>query len=162
MIQPPRLPLTTEALPQQRLVEVIDLPAWPVHAEITVCLTWRPEEILPRRHPQRMLYLGTVEWAWMPLYSRFDAYYLQRGRHHWIAWIRDPFPNEAEDEWRIAAHAPRCGVTEEQVAVHLIAARWRAEAEERALDRFHLVSEEGVLRVPDWQAIAREVWPDAP
>jgi len=159
MIHTPHLPLTPDALPRQRLVEVVDLPAPPPH-DITVCLLWRPE-FLPKRLPRDMTYLGTVEWAWHPLSSRIDAYYLHRGRRHWIVHMRDPDPNEPEHEWMVAAYVQRGGVSAAQAATHLIAARWREEAEERALDRFHFIAEEGALRVPDWQAIARTVWTEA-
>jgi hypothetical protein len=161
MIRAPRLPMSLAALPRQQLVEVIDLPVWPEQVEITVCLFWRPKEILPRHQPRHMVYLGAVEWAWRPFSSRVDAYYLHRGRRHWIVYIRDPDPDEVEHEWTVAAYAPRHGVTAEKAAVHLVAARWRTEAEERDLDRFHFVAEEGALRVADWRAMAREVWDDA-
>jgi len=158
MIRKPNLPMTPIAVPRQRLVEVVTFPPWPDHARITDCLFWHPVNILPKRQPRCMHYLGAVEWAWHPLSSRADAYYLHRARRHWIVHIRDPDPNEPEDERMVAAYAPRCGVTAEEAAAHLIAARWCAEAEECGLDPFHFVSEEGDLSVADFRAIARMVW----
>ena len=158
MIRKPNLPMTPAAVPTQTLVEVVTLPPWPEQARISECVHWQPVDILPKRQPRSMQYLGAVEWAWHPLSSRADAYYLHRARGHWIVHIRDPDPNEPEDEWRVAAYAPRRGVTAEAAAAHLIAARWRAEAEDFGLDPFHFVSEEGDLSVANFRAIARMVW----
>lgn len=157
MIRKPNLPMTRAAVPRQRLVEDVTLPSWPEHARITDCLFWRPVDILPKRQPRCTDYLGAVEWAWHPLSSQADAYYLHRARRYWIVHIRDPDPNEPGDEWMVAAYAPRRGVSAEEAAVHLIASRWRTEAEECGLDPFHFVAEEGLLSVADYRAIARMV-----
>jgi hypothetical protein len=154
-----RLPLTPDQLPRQRLVEVVGLPAVPADFDPTVCLYWMPRDILPKVRPRRMTYLGTVEWAWNPMSSRVEAYFLHGARRHWVLWVLDPFPNEPEWAWQVAAYTPRRGVTAREAAHHLVIERWREEAEERALDHFHFVSEEGDLAVADWRAIGRAVWP---
>ena len=161
MTDHPRIPLTPDQLPRQRLVEVVDLPAAPAGFDPTVCLFWMPWDILPRRRPRRMSYLGMVEWAWNPMSSRLEAYFLQGTRRHWVVWIQDPFANEAEAEWQVAAYTPRRGVTAREAAHHLVMRRWHTEAAERSLDHFHWVSQEGDLAVADWMAIGRAVWPPA-
>jgi hypothetical protein len=118
-----------------------------------------PWEILPKARPRRMAYLGTVEWAWSPMSNRVEAYFLHRTRHHWVVWIRDPVPNDADSEWQVAAYTPRRGVTAREAAHLLVVARWRLEADERCLDHFHWVSDEGDLAVAEWMAIGRAVWP---
>jgi hypothetical protein len=158
MIRSPKLPLTTAALPAQRLVEVVELPPEPDPFEVTVCLDAHPTEILPKRRPRNLTYLGMVEWAWSPLSSRLEACYLHRGRRHWIVYFRDPVPNAPDEAWRVAAHVPRGGIPADVAATYLLIARWRAEAEEQHLDRFHFVGEEGVFGVAHWHAIARAVW----
>jgi hypothetical protein len=155
----PRIPLTPDQLPQQRVVAVVDLPAMPRTFDPTVCLHWMPWEILPKARPRRMAYLGTVEWAWGPMSNRVEAYFLHRSRHHWVVWIRDPVPNDADSEWQVAAYTPRRGVTAREAAQLLVVARWRLEADERFLDHFHWVSDEGDLAVAEWMAIGRAVWP---
>lgn len=159
MTRQPRIPLTPDQLPPQRLVEVVDLPPAPPGLDPTVCLFWMPGDILPKRRPRRMAYLGTVEWAWNPMSNRVEAYFLHGARRHWVLWIQDPFPNEPEAAWQVAAYTPRRDVTAREAAHHLVMARWREEAEERFLDHFHFVSEEGDLKAADWRAIGRAVWP---
>ena len=154
----PKIPLRPDQLPQQRLAEVVGLPAAPASFDPTVCLFWMPWDILPRRRPPRMTYLGMVEWAWSPMSSRIEAYFLHRGRRHWVLWIQDPSPTDAGTAWQVASYAPRHGVTAREAAHHLVVERWRAEACERFLDHFHWVADEGNLAVADWMAIGRTVW----
>jgi hypothetical protein len=106
-----------------------------------------------------MDYLGTVEWAWNPMSSRIESYYLHAARRHWVLWKRDPFPNDEAYRWLVAAYAPRAGVAASTAARHLLVAAWEAEAAERYLDHFHWIAEVGQLDVPDWMAIGRAVWP---
>lgn len=82
MTRRPRIPMTPDQLPRQRLVEVVDLPAAPEGLAPTVCLYWMPWDILPKTRPRRMAYFGTVEWAWNPMSYRVDSYFLHRARHH--------------------------------------------------------------------------------
>lgn len=49
------------------------------------------------------------------------------------------------------------GATAEHEAAHIIASRWRAEAEEYDLDPINSVAEESLLSVADLRAIARKV-----
>jgi hypothetical protein len=162
MTKHPAIPLTVEGLPQQRLVEVVDLPEVPAAFDPTACLYWMPWDILPRHRPRRMTYLGTLEWAWSPMSSRVELYFLHGARRHWVVWIQDPFANDVEAEWQVAAYTPRRGVTAQEAAHHLVVARWQTEAEECDLDHFHWVSREGDLAVAEWRAIGRAVWPPAP
>jgi hypothetical protein len=159
MTRHPSLPLTPEQLPRQRLVEVVDLPSVPAEFEPTVCLFWMPDDILPKTRPRKMGFLGTVEWAWAPGASRIETYWLHAARRHWVVWMQDrDWTNDPEYQWQVAAYVSRAGVTPEQAAPHLIAARWREERDERELDHFHFVSNEGALTVPVWMAIGRAVW----
>jgi hypothetical protein len=155
----PPLPMSPDQLPVQRLVEVVDLPSVPDSFAPTVCLFWMPDDILPKRRPRKMTFLGTIEWAWGPMSSRVETYWLHRAKRHWVVWIEDrDWTNDPDYKWQVAAYVERDGVSAEAAAPHLIAARWQQEQEERELDHFHFVSNEGALAVPEWMAIGREVW----
>jgi hypothetical protein len=153
------LPMTPDQLPEQRLVEVVALPKVPDSFEPIPCLFFVPDHILPRKLPREMTFLGTVEWAWGPRSSRIETYWLHRARRHWVVWIEDrDWTNDPEYKWQVAAYAKRTGVSAEAAVPHLILARWELEMEERQLDHFHFVSNEGMLTVPAWMAIGRAVW----
>jgi hypothetical protein len=153
-----RIPFTPDQLPQQRLVEVVCPPAAPEAFDPRVCLFCVPQDILPKRRPRRMTYLGMVEWAWSPMSSRIEAYFLNATRRHWVLWTRNPAPDDTDTAWQVAAYAPRRGVLAREAAHHLVVERWRAEACERFLDHFHWVADEGELTVAEWMAIGRAVW----
>lgn len=157
MIEHPGIPMSPSQLPQQRLVEVVDLPDRPETFEPVICYGYNPEQILPKRRPRTLLFLGAAEWAWSPMHSRIEAYYLHRGRAHWITYHRDLASCDAEYTWTTGAYVYRRGIDLRQAAVHLMIARWRYEAE-NGLDAFHSLTREGFLSVADWRAIAREVW----
>lgn len=155
----PPLPMTPDQLPEQRLVEVVDLPKVPGGFAPIPCLFSMPDHILPKRRPREMTFLGTVEWASGPMSSRIETYWLHRARKHWIIWIEDrDWTNYPAYKWQVAAYVERRGVSGEAATPHLIAARWELEMRERYLDHFHFVSNEGALSVPEWTAIVRAVW----
>lgn len=144
-------------LPQQRIVEVVDLPDLPDHSEPVVCYGWEPKGIGPKRLPREMIFLGGAEWAWSPMHNRIEVYYLHRSRHHWITYHKDLEAEDKEFEWLMGAYVARRGVDERQAAFHLMAAHWRYEADE-GLDEFHWLTHDGFLNAADWRAIARAVW----
>jgi hypothetical protein len=39
-------------------------------------------------------FICTIEWSWSPLNERKESYYLQRGRTHWILWLK-----RYDDNW---------------------------------------------------------------
>ena len=145
---------------EESIPKVSVLPEVPSPFEPVVCYGWDPEEILPKRRPRNMLFLGATEWSWSPWHGRCDAYYLHRGRHHWITYIRDLDPNEPEFAWMTGAFVEKRGITARQAACHLMIARWREEVLEGDLDPFHLLNCEGFLSETDWFSIGEEVWPE--
>jgi hypothetical protein len=159
MMSAPTVPLTVDLLPLQRVHEVVDLPPLPAFAEVEACLDGAPAYVVPKHRPRNMTCLGIVEWAWSPMSSRLDMYFLHAARRHWLLWIRDPLAGVAEYEWRVTAYARRPGLSRHVAATHLLVALWKEEAAERHLDHFHWISAEGELAVADWMAIGRAVWP---
>lgn len=155
----PALPVTPNQLPKQRLVQVVDLPKVPTSFAPIPCLFFMPDHILPKKRPREMTFLGTIEWAWGPMSSRIESYWLHCARRHWVVWIEDrDWTNDPEYKWQVAAYVERRGVSAKAAASHLVLDRWALELEERQLDHFSFVSIEGALSVPQWMAIGREVW----
>jgi len=158
MTDKPRIAMTPGELPDQRIHEVVNLPPEPEGFEPVGCYGWEPEEIMPKNRPRDMLYLGSLEWAWGPMHGRIEAYFLHRGRTYWLLYTQDLDPNEPEFAWMVAAFGNRKDVDERQAAVHLVVAKWREEVIQGGLDHFHWINQDGYLSVPEWMAIAREVW----
>ena len=92
------------------------------------------------------------------MHNRLDAYYLHRGRKHWILWSRNWDDNWGQWGWAAAACVVRRNVSEQQAAVHLLIEFWKEEAEENSVDHFHWINEDGYLSVPEMATIARVVW----
>ena len=75
----PSIPMSPSALPQQRVVEVIDLPSCPNN--IDICLYMAHKRKMPRLPSRRAKYLCQAEWAWSPMHSRISSYYIHRGHN---------------------------------------------------------------------------------
>ena len=86
MTNKPRIPMSPDELPQQRIHEVITLPPRPEPFDCHIGYSQFPKGSLPSSTPSNMTYLAQVEWAWSPMHNRLDAYYLHRGRTHWSLW----------------------------------------------------------------------------
>ena len=88
MIREPKIPMSPEELPQQRIHEVVALPKRPAEFDCKVGYGCSPKGGLPKNAPIKSTYLCQVEWAWSPAHNRLDAYYLHRGRSHWSLWTK--------------------------------------------------------------------------
>ena len=161
MASAPKIPMSPEALPPQRLYLVPDFPQTP--------LDWQPDlgdrvPGLQPRMPRTARYVAQVEWSWSPLHGRIDAYHLSlsSARDRWVLWCSffDQFNWKFVDT-HIAASAPRAGLQGADAAVLLLQAYWAAEADnENELDTFHWINEEGLLGAGQLKEIARRVWQD--
>jgi hypothetical protein len=150
--------MSPDALPQQRIHEVVELPERPAKFDCHVGYGVFPKGALPKNIPTISTYLCQVEWAWSPMHNRLDAYYLHRGQTHWSLWFK--YWDDNEGEWgQIAVGCVhRQGVNQRQAAVYLLLEFWTSEAEESSVDEFHWINEDGYLSISDLAAIAREVW----
>lgn len=158
MTREPKIPMSPAELPQQRVHEVVTLPAKPEPFDCSVGYRQFPKGSLPTGTPSNMTWLCQVEWAWSPMNNRLDAYYLHRGRTHWSLWSR-----YWDDNWgRWSEMAIGCvhrrGVSQKQAAVYLLLEFWIDEVAENYLDEFHWINEERYLSVAELAAIARKVW----
>lgn len=156
MIQKPMIPMTPEVLPKQRVYEVVDLPERPAGLTVEIGY-YLVGNGVPQRPSRDADYLGQCEWAWSPMHSRIDAYYLHRGRTHWSLWWRF-VDDDGGWTWCAVASCQRTDVSRQQAAVYLLMDYWRSEARTNNLDEFHWINETGLLSVAELMAIAREVW----
>ncbi len=111
MASDPIIPMSPDELPQQRIHEVVSLPERPKPFDCHVGYGGVPEDIIPKQAARTSIYLCQVEWAWSPMHNRLDAYYLHRGRSHWLLWTRYWDDNWGKWEWIVAACVPKKDVT---------------------------------------------------
>jgi len=158
----PKIPLTPEEAPQQRLVPVVSLPKRPLsfHGKCDF-IDPTPDKVRPKGTPRNTTYLGSVEWAWGPGNSRFDSYYLNPRKKYWLLWIRWRDYNNCNQSWKwtLYAYSPKKGADEIAAAICLLQDAWTAEARAYGLDHYFLIDDTGLLSVAAFAAIARNVWP---
>ena len=158
MSRKPRIPMTPDALPQQRVYLVRGLPrpplGWATLAEDKL------QRLAPTTMPRSARYLGQVEWAWSPMHSRISGYYLSmdRSHRHWVLWDR-PY----DDNWGrwmepcAVAAARRCAADANTAAKLLLVHTWSLERDD-GLDQFHWVGEAAFLEAGEFNEIAAAVW----
>jgi hypothetical protein len=66
MIREPKIPMSPEDLPQQRIHEVVTLPKRPEEFDCQVGYELFPYGKLPKNALTNSTYLCQVEWAWFP------------------------------------------------------------------------------------------------
>jgi len=147
-------------LPQQRLVQVVDLPARPTPFRFQVGYDGFPAGMLPKQGvPRSPRYLFQCEWAESPGNGSLEAFYLHGRRRHWLLWLR--YLDDNEDPWRwrwvLIGYCQRNGVLEKAAAIHLTLEYWASTTSDHAAFQppFEWLNEEGFLRIADIQAIAR-------
>lgn len=157
----PRIPMSPEQLPHQRLDAVTELPPRPSPFESVIGWNAVPDSAAPKRGPRNAEYLGQLEWAWGPRHERLDAYYIHRGRKYWVLWIYAYDDNWSEWNWLPVGCVPLSQASQTEAAVHLMldVLSWQRDYEN--LDCFHWINEEGLLGVEEWQAVSRAVWRNA-
>ena len=160
MSKQPTIPMSPTQLPQQRVYEVVDLPKRPKSFDCRVGYGCSPRDGLPKTGLDHAAYLCQVEWAWSPMHSRLDAYYLHRGRSEWSLWSK--FWDDDWDRWEHIGIGTvgRRGVSQTQAGVYLLIAFWRQEITDSSLDQFHWINEAVELSVAQLGAMAREIWGD--
>jgi hypothetical protein len=99
MTQTPVIPMSPDQLPQQRIHEVVGLIQRPDPFKFSVGYGSVPENARGKGTPKSAAYLAQVEWAWSPMHNRLDAYYLHRGRRHWVLLSQYWDDNWGKWEW---------------------------------------------------------------
>ena len=154
------IPMSPEALPQQRLNEVVGFPPRPDGLDVSVEYIDSLGKEYPKGTPRKHTFVCSVEWAWSPAHNRIDNYYLNPKPKHWLLWN-----NWVNDRvwpwtwnWDVMAFAPRIDADEVTIATHMVMETWRVLAAHDTIDHYHWINNTGCLDVEQVQAIAREVW----
>jgi hypothetical protein len=111
--------------------------------------------------PEAAIYLGALEWAWSPVHSRLDSYYLSRTDAYWL--IYQHYLEDGGEEWTWEWR-PYAFSTYFESPDLLAIAYWmihdllKIEAESQNLDSFHLISGEGMLTVGHFKMIDQRIW----
>ena len=153
------IPISADQLPQQRISEVISMPPRPkgliTYSEF---IDYYPD--YPVSTPRKTLFLGGVEWAWSPMHSRIDNYYLNAKPKYWVIWNHWLNDNETPWHWQwdIFAYAPKIKGDEKSIAMHMLKETWQMDKLHNYVDEFHWINSTGLFSVSDFAAIAREVW----
>lgn len=159
MAASPKIPMSAESLPKQRLTLVPEYSQAPKGWHVQM---GDSAPGLPARMPRSSRYVAQVEWSWSPLHGRIDAYHLSlnRGRDRWVLWVS----YFDQTSWRfegthIGASAPRAGLQDTDASMLLLQAYWADDASNaNELDAFHWINEEGMLGSGHLREIERRVW----
>jgi hypothetical protein len=154
----PSIPMSPDQLPQQRIVPVASIPARPNPFDAFVGWNEKPDGVVLANGPSNPEYLGQVEWAWSRMKNRVDAYYISRGRSHWMLWLYSYDDNWGKWDWLPIGYVPRKNISLDQAAFHLLIDFWRWDKEKGDLDHYHWLNEEGYLDASQWRTIALLVW----
>jgi hypothetical protein len=153
----PKIPMSAEELPQQRINEVVDLPPRPEGLEIEVGYGVDYEAAFSvRLAPRLPVMLVQVEWAESPVNYGLNAFYIEGRRRHWLLWNRWFDENDWTPRWRwsLSGYCARKNVERKTAGIHLLLAFWAAE-KGTADGEFDWINEEGLLSVEDVRAMAR-------
>jgi hypothetical protein len=109
-------------------------------------------------------FLCTIEWSWSPANYRNESYYLQRRRTHWVLWVKHH--GDVEEWYPKPIAIARCQRGEgfaqdyKAAAMILLAAVLTEEIRQYGseLDRFHAITDAGLLSIKDLQVVAETVW----
>ena len=103
----PSIPMSPDQLPQQRIVPVASIPARPNPFDAVIGWNEKPDGVVLANGPRNPEYLGQVEWAWSRMNNRVDAYYISRGRSHWMLWLYSYDDNWGKWDWLPIGYVPR-------------------------------------------------------
>ena len=160
----PTVPMSPDALPQQRVIAVRDLPPRPERLVFQHEGQPRPKALERVTFPREATFLCQTEWAWSPMHNAIHSHYLSARRDYWLIWVRWLDDEYWPPRWRwwFQGWARRQrGVDERTAAFHLLADCWREQRDSQGYDHFHWINEEGEFDAADLAAIGRLVWPAA-
>lgn len=146
--------------PIEYLYEVRPIPPRPRGLESVSAWdsTWPsgvPEE------PERVLYLGALEWSWSPAHSRFDSYYLSYTNDYWLIYLHEYSDGmDSYWEWYPYTASPRVDGDVRDIGFWMVHDLLLADARVHEVDRYHIVSAQGLLTVGDFTEIGNLVWND--
>ncbi len=154
------IPMSPDELPQQQINEVVDLPPRPDGLDVSIEALNSMGKDYPKGSPRKLSSICSVEWAWSPVHSRIDNYYLNTRKKHFILydnWLNDGVSPWGWN-WTVLAWAPKIEADEHAVAAHMLSDLWKYIAENDYVDHYHWINDSGCLSVEETQALARKVW----
>ena len=154
--------------PYQRPPGFVQYDILPPRPESLICTSFfnrnLPAGYRAPRYMGESTFLGMVEWSWAFLHNRLDTYYLSKNKKgtHWILWLRD-FDECAQalaPRWQAMKIAFCLAAEVEPVvaACYLLKEAWELEVDQWDTDRFHSVTQDGMLSSVLLETIADEVW----
>ena len=146
------------SLPQQRIVGMPDAFERPDPFESVIGMDEKPPGVRYPKGPYNPDYLGHVEWASNLI--RVVAFYLQRGRRHWVLWEYWYDDNWERWEWTSVGYVPRGQANKREAAIHLMIDYWRAERSNRNLEHYGWINETGYFSAGEWRTVGLSVWPE--
>ena len=154
------VPMLPEQIPQQKLNEVVSLPAKPNDLRVYVDNDVPLQNNRPVAWPRKLIYLCGVEWAWSPAHNRMDHYYLNLKPNYFFLWNHylDDLSIPWKWEWLFLSYASKCKGDLKAISTHMLLKYWETECEDQGLDHYHFIGNTGLLNVEDIQALAREIW----
>jgi hypothetical protein len=154
------IPMSPDALPQQRLYLVPDMGSTPQN--ISFSNSEPGKDGIPSKIPQSAAPIAQVEWAWSPMHNRIDSYHisLNSKRSRWVLWHSCFDDSGYRWHWELvsARSTPRAGLTKKQAAIALLEYFWREETEDIEIDHYHWINDADLLSVGELAEIARSVW----
>ncbi len=154
------IPMSPDALPQQRLYLVPDMGGTPKNLCITKGVPG--EDGIPSKLPRSATPIAQVEWAWSPMHNRIDSYHISMdsNRSRWVFW--QSFFDDSNLPWRwelvSAVSTPRAGISKRLAAAALLQHYWQQEIEDMELDHYHWINDTDLLSIGEVSEIARLVW----
>ena len=159
----PKIPITPKEVPIQKTQKKIKLPSRPKSFQ-GICDFLEPmnEKDRPKGSPRKTYYIGSVEWAWSPMHSRIDSYYLNPRGSYWLLWIYWQDDNDWNMRWKwtLYSYAKKNKVEPKDAAIYLLMDAWSAEKENSELDGLFMIDEDGFLSIGELTEIKRIVWPE--
>ena len=159
MTHVPRAPMHPSEVPQQRVYLLKDMPERPDGFRGS-CIYYEgePEGLTEPEFADNPTLIGGVEWAWSPIHSRLDNYYIERHGKWWLLWnaFEDDNTWNWEVVWTLYGAAKSEVASEYEAAIYTLMDAWAGDE----VDHFHWINHEGLLSVGDMNEIARAVWPE--
>lgn len=144
----------------EHIYPVGDTPERPDH--LKTVMRWdmkRFPEGLPEK-PTTVCYLGAIEWAWSPMHSRLDSYYLSYNDDYLLMYLHllDYGVRPCTWEWCLYAVATKAAGDARSIGFWMVHDLLKADSNTHELDPFHLISDEGALSVSDFNQIKELAW----
>ena len=144
--------------PQQKIFEVKDLPSINNYNKIYIDSEKPLQKNRPKKKPQKVVFLFSVEWMWSPAHSRIDSYFINIKPSRYYLWNSFFDRHSFSDYWDFIGYTENKKGDLHEISMNIIKNYWEVEAKDSCLDHFHVISMEGLLKVSDIKSIGRSIW----